>query len=349
MDNDIYVLDTNLNRIDLIEQINTFIWTIRYSDFGDFVLTIPISSFPFQTIVLGNYIENPKSNRLMIIESIGKTRDDSSGESLMEVTGRSLEAFLEQRWVTPNTTEDYWTLTGNVGWIATELVRRICVDATELTANDKIDNLIVLEQDASTVSRTIKLPPTNLYTAVKDLADLDNFGFRIFFNRTTKKFEFRIYRGIDRSATQSVHPKIIFSKEFDNLVNTTQLKTNLQYKNIAIVNSGSRTRIVQLGTGLFRNMNRRVMYVDASDIKDPTNEKLDDRGRLMLRQQKLYNLVEGEVEITPTYVYQIDYEIGDVVTIEDTSGATGKARITEFVTSFDKVDGVRRYPTFEPL
>lgn len=344
---DVYILDATFEKIDLIEGVSSFIWTVRYNTWGDFILTVPISRFPYTSLRTGNYVLNPKSQRLMMIESVLRKRDTQS-EDIIEVRGRSVEAFLEERIVTPNTTEDYWTLTGNVGWIATELVRRICIDATELSSNDKIDNLRYATQDSSTISRTVKIKPSSVYQSVKELCDEDELGFRIFFDEDTKLLTFRVYRGVDRSADQSTNPRVIFSSDLDNLVNGSFLKSVIGYKNVAYVKSKGSIRQVQMGAGPFVDLRRRVLWVDASDIENPTNALLDNRGRLELSQHKYKNLVDGEIDEDRAYTYGVDYSIGDVVTIKTEDGGVGRSRISEIVTVYDS-DGVRTYPTFTSL
>lgn len=343
---DVYILNSSFDSIDLIEGIHSFIWTIRYNSWGDFTMKVPISRFPYTSLQTGNYVWQPTSNRLMMIESVIRNRD--SEEDLIEVTGRSVEAFLEERVVTPNTTDDYWKLTGNVGWIATELVRRICIDATEYSASDKIDNLRFAEQDASTISREVKIKPSNLYVAVKELCDEDNLGFRIFFDIDTKLLTFRVYRGADRSTSQSTNPRVVFSGDLDNMVSGSFLKSVVGYKNVAYVKSKTSIRTVKLSTATLDNMRRRVLWVDASDIENPTNALLDSRGRIELSQYNYKNLVDGEIKLNSSYIYGVDYEIGDVVTIKTEDGGTSKARVTEFVTIFDH-DGFRYYPTFTTI
>lgn len=334
---------TSLDRIDLIEGIVSFVWTTRYDSFGDFVFTVPYGKFEYTSLAVNNYVEIPESRHLMMIESVFPKKTDE-GSDLIEVRGRSLEAFLQERVVTPNTTDDYWTLTGTVGFIATELVRRVCV-VGEFTVNDIIPNLVILEQDASTITRTVKLKPQDLYKSVQDLIKEDKLGVRIYLNRDTKNFEFRVYRGTNRSASQSENNRIVFSEDLGNLSNTNFLKSNVGYKNVAYVNSGSLIRRVQIGSGSFLGMRRRVMYVDASDIKNPTNEKLDNRGRQELAKQPFTLLLDGEIQETRSYRFGIDYFLGDVVSIKGEDGTRREGRITEHVITYDE-NGQRSYPTF---
>lgn len=341
---EIYILDKNFNRIDLIEGVNSFIWTERYNSHGDFILRVPISRFPYNALQVGFYLNNPGSNYLGIIDTVLRKRDSGTSDDYIEVKGRFSEAFLFERVVTPNVAQDYWTLTGTVGYIATELVRRICI-VGEYTTNDIIPNLTHAEQDSSTVTRTVKLKPTDVYTAVKELCDEDRLGFRIFFNYSTKQLEFRVYRGTDRSTTQSTNSKVVFSSDLDTLVNGSFLKSSANYKNIAYVKSKGVIRRVQIENGTFTGLNRRVLWVDASDIENPTNELLDNRGRLELAQHKFTNMVDGEIEKDGPYRYGVDYSLGDVVSLKSEDGTYVRARIVEYITTYDN-DGIRSYPSF---
>lgn len=343
---DVYIRNKNFERIDLIEGVVELIWTIRYQAPGDVVLRVPISRFSYTSLVEGHYVELPSSTRLMIIESVLRDRDN---ENLINVKGRGLESILENRILMPETASaEEWIMTGNVGYVATTAVRRICVEGTGLTANDVIPNFEVLNQDASTISKTVKLKPTDLLKVVTDLCVEDGLGFRLTFDKENKSTSFRIYRGTDHSRSQSINPRVIFSNELENLSQGSLLRSIDDYKNVAYVKSGSLVRRVQIGSGTYSGFNRRVMYVDASDIENPTNALLDSRGRTELANHRKKILMDGEVQETRTYRYGTDYVLGDMVTLQGEDGGFRDARITEYITTYGS-DGVRSYPTFTSL
>lgn len=322
----------------MVEEFVSFIWTSRANAFGDFELKFASAKFPKFTAVSGNYIEYSESNRLMEIETI-KMVTDSEGNSFHILTGRSLERLLLERVVTPNTTKDYWTLTGKVGWIIHELVRRICVDGIEFSPDDKIDNLTIRQLDPSTKTTTVKLQTKTLYEAIQELCEEDSFNFQVYFNRSTKGFEFTLYRGEDRTSS------VVFGDVYDNVSTDEYIHSSLDYKNVAYVRSGTMIRQVVAGSAVPTGSTRRVMYVDASDIEEPTAAKLDARGKLELAKKNRVKLYSAEIDLTRTNVFGIDYNVGDIVAFVDMYGETHPYIVSESVITYDR-EGERKFPTF---
>ena len=338
---EIYILNRNLQRIRYVEKYESFIWTIRRNEAGDCKLVVPLSEYRARYYRTGYYIERPESSRLMRIDRVEK--DSSTGD--VTITASSLEAFLKQRIVPPNyNDEDHWTFYGSVGWVATELVKRICIDG-DYSANDVIQNLSIQEQDASTIQRrVVNEQGANLYDTVQALCAEDDLGFRIFFDRDTLGFVFRVYRGIDRSISQNDRPPVIFSADLDSLTNESFVKSDEDYKNVAYVKYKGGSTAIYDGT-VFASMLRRVMYVDATDIEDPTPEKIEARALIELKKHNRTNLFDGEVQTNRSYTYNVDYEIGDLVTLKSVDDETRNVRVTEFVSVYD-TEGIRYYPTF---
>lgn len=344
---EIYVRNADFDRIDLLEGPTSLIWTERYSEYGEFTLELPSTKVPYSSIAVNRYLENTDSQTLMRIETVER-RHRSQDDDRVIVTGRSFESFLEERYIAPNVDDEHWTIIGNVAWVASQLVKRICVDGTEYSDRDIIPNLIVAPNDLSDVQAEVKQPIKDLYSGVKELCEEDGFGFRIRFDPDTKTHTFKAYRGTDHSSGQNELPVIIFSGDFDVLNNVSTYDSVMDMKNVAYVHAESIIREVYLGSSRPSGLNRRVLYVDANDIKNPTNGKLDSRGRIELRKHRRIRLVDGEVESTPTYKYRRDYSLGSLVDFVDAKGNKSVVRVSEYITTIDE-EGVRSYPTFEAI
>mgnify|MGYP003299574668 CR=1 FL=1 len=98
-------------------------------------------------------------------------------------------------------------------------------------------------------------------------------------------------------------------------------------------------------------------YTDVTNALGEENESLTQdeykqmlwqRGNETLTDHKDSTCFEGECETTSTYVYGVDFFIGDIVQIENEYGHQAKARVTEFVIS-DNTSGSSTYPTFETI
>jgi hypothetical protein len=291
----------------------------------------------------------------------------------MKVSGTSIERLLQDR-IARNTLNDLTTtptmdIVGYPEYIAISLVNSVCY-AGALSSNDIIPYL----QQSGTIGNVVPVPPgytdgtlfgtiqnwtsqisakislTSLYDLVKNLGDTFSFGFRFYKIPDQSKLYFVFYSGNDRTTSQTTFTPVIFGPSFDNLQNISEYTSYKDYKNVAIVFSNNGVRTVY-GIGVntaVSGFDRRVMYVDASDITlaagTDLNNALDQRGLEALGKQKSIFAFDGEITTDNTYKYKEDYYLGDLVEFQNTDGITNIMRVTEQIFISD-AEGVRSYPT----
>lgn len=90
-----YVLDTDLKTIGVIDNYNSFIWTERYAEAGDFEINMPASAELVELLKQDRYLRISDSNEIMIIEGIAIKTENNAPH--MTVTGRSLVSILDRR------------------------------------------------------------------------------------------------------------------------------------------------------------------------------------------------------------------------------------------------------------
>lgn len=100
---DISVLDTDFNILGVIDYYESFIWTDRFRDYGDFELYTTVDSNVLNLCQQDYYLIIPESRHMMIIEGLEITTDAETGNRL-KVTGRSLESILDRRIIWDQTT-----------------------------------------------------------------------------------------------------------------------------------------------------------------------------------------------------------------------------------------------------
>jgi hypothetical protein len=100
-------------------------------------------------------------------------------------------------------------------------------------------------------------------------------GFRITRNGDNSQLFFNVYSGNDRTSSQTLFPAVVFAPVLDNLLNSSYLTSQKQYKNMAYVYcpDGSakvyNTAIDPATSGF----SRHVLYVNATDIVFPDRNK----------------------------------------------------------------------------
>lgn len=352
---EVWILDTDFSSVSVLDTFESLIWTDRYREYGDFEI------FAFPTLQLLNdakddfYLYNPASEHTMIIEHHEVTTDIEEGPRFI-VTGRSLESLLTRRIVWNQT-----TISGSLQNGIKKLITENFI-APEVSER-KITNFVFVD---STDPEITKLTHEQQYTGdiiydvIVDLCNTYDIGFKITLNIDKKRFEFSLYKGKDRSYAQETNPYVVFSPNYENIINSDYTHSIKDYKNV--------TRIGGEGVGVDRKMTtygnasglvRREIFTDARDISSKTDdgEVLSDQDYLNLLQQRgKENLAEyavkegfeGEVEASKMFIYGRDFFLGDCVQVQNEFGMSGTSLVSEIVFSQDK-DGESVFPTFLSL
>lgn len=365
---ELYVLDSLLRRVEVIDRFESLIWTERFAAWGDFELIVYSNPESRKRFMAGVRLAINSSYRVMTVETVENT-NDSEGRSVLKVKGRSIESLLEDRVARPNlngsAASETWDITETPGNVARQMFNTICVTGA-LNQNDIIpfmqpgtifpnDNII---EPPYTI--TWKQEPETLYDAIKNICELYDLGFRLVREFDTSRLYFNIYTGSDRTTSQTIHPSVVFAPELDNLQNTTSLVTIEGAKNAAYVITESSALIVYPDDvdPEVEGFERRLLLVKADDIKitpsdDPLKPPLTaeqvqsamiQRGKEELSKHRSFAAFDGEIDQNSTYKYGIHYQLGDLVEIRNSDGETNNMRVTEQIFVSDR-EGERSYPT----
>lgn len=350
---EITILDKNLTPVAIMDTYESFIWTDRYRECGDFELYTPMTDDILTYIKQDYYLCNRDSEHVMIIESLRISSDTESGNYLT-VTGRSLESILDRRIV--------WgqrTLSGNFQNAVKTLLNENIISPSN---NDrKIDNFIFEASDdpiITSLNVNAQYIGENLYNIIQKLCTEFGVAFKITLN-DNNQFVFKLYAGVDRSYGQTENPYVIFSPNFDNIINSNYIESKSIWKNVTLVGgegegSARKYTTVGSGTGLYR----REIFTDASSVSSKVDDvQLSDEAyAALLQQEGKATLVEnaevisfeGEIEATLMFKYGEDFFNGDIVQVANEYGHETRARIIEMVIS-ENEEGKSIYPTYETI
>lgn len=348
------ILNDKFECVDILDTYESFIWTDRFYKCGDFqCVTIPKKRY-LETLVSGNYIQSYQSEHLMIIEQ-KEIKTSVEVSPSLTIKGRSLESILDRRIVWKQTILD-GKLQGQIKKILNDNV----VNPSD--SSRKIENFIFEEaDDPNIIDLTIQAQYTgdNLYDVICEICESFNIGFKITLNEDNN-FVFKLYSGTDRSYSQNINQYVVFSPDFDNIIDTRYNEDVSEYKNVALIageGEGSDRKTLVIGSDTLSGLNRKELYVDARDIFTTTDdgqeipieeytEQLRQRGISKLSEWIINKVFDGQIESTRMYEYQKDFFIGDIIQLENEFGIASGAQILEFITSIDS-SGVDSYPTFE--
>jgi len=366
---EVYILDTLLRRIDVVDTFISMIWTERFAEMGDFELVTLSNSANRKRFVSDTMIMINSSNRIMRIETIEETSDLEKGVTI-KIKGRELLSILDSRVaVSLNAFTDLidpvWSFINHPpAEIMREIFYSICV-AGDISADDIIPYI----ETEETLYPTDTIPeptdmmdwaqkPASVYSALRDLAETYDLGFRLYKDPNVTKLYFNVYAGSDRTSAQTALPAVIFSADMENLQNTTEYTDNSNQFNVVQViyvykdvdDTDITASVIVSDPDLLLSTNSfdrkaKVHMVTAipEDVVD-IETFLIQTGKEELLKSRPIGAFDGEVDKTTKYVYETDYYLGDLVEIRGNNGSTGYMRVTEQIRIEDAA-GERSYPT----
>ena len=255
--------------------------------------------------------------------------------------------------------------------------------AESVPLRDNNSRIIVDENDEIVLTDSLESEPideiqlkdcefekgTDVLTIVETIVKSRGLGFKITLGNNNN-FVFRLIKGKKRTSDQSEHPMVIFSPRFNNIKNTKFTESySANYKNFVYTEGetykSKKPTIVKTGetTGLLR----REVYVEsevtheteADNVTHETIEKVkktlseDEYQEVLAKDAEKYfrkyqpkTECESEVEPNLTFQYGRDFDIGDILEVQDGTGNKGKVRCKEFIISFSD-SGYEEYPTFD--
>ncbi len=305
-----------LTRIGIIEKYSSMQWLRRYSTSGQFELHCPYNAL----LVPENIIRN--GSEAGIIEKVIITNKQEEG-IMAEVHGRLLLALLSRRII--------WGLAA-YSMTAENVIRQLVIDNT---AAERTLGITVAAAQGFTGNIDYQNSYGNLLDEVSAIAEFAGLGLKVSFPEKV----FSVYKGLDRTASQSVNPRAIFSQRFENVLSSEYLYDKKNYKNVALIaGQGEGAERLTATVGTATGLDRHELYVDARDIgpgtvQDPIDEPtqllmLAQRGNEKLAEHKTSEAFTAEVDPYGNLKYKTDYDLGDIVTVKDL-GISADARITE--------------------
>lgn len=354
-----WILNDKFETVQVIDSFKSFIWTDRYQECGDFELILPLNEEVNLTYVKrGYYFYNADSEHIMMIENFLVTTDLTEGNTV-KITGESLESILKRRIIW-----DPIAFTGGFQNMVKTLLNDSIINPKDLQR--KIDNFTFKDStDARITSLTVDRKyedRENLYEAIVSVCQEKEIGWKVILT-DDHKFEFSLYKGVDRSYAQIPTPWVIFSPTFENLVDSEYLENDEDYLNVCLVtgeDTDNRVEdrdppILHTVIGHHVGLDRRETYVDAGSLTSEedgvtlTSEEkykmMEQAGNEELADHKQVKALSGNVDPYSMFQYGRDYFIGDLVQIENIFGFKGTSTISEYIMSYD-TSGYKAYPTF---
>lgn len=369
---DIYTLDENFLRRDVVDNFISAIWTERYTKAGDVNLVVPLTKENLSRYPEGTFLGLNGTDEVMLIESALAEKNQ------LKLTGPTITQFLTNRVIryTANHADRYYNVTMSPGVAMGFLVNDMCVSGPYVSSSaygidgprQIIQGLQVMDMESTLPAVALAIPYGPIYEALSQLADTYQLGFKMYLVGATPSgytLGFKTYKGADRSSTGQPVDPVRFTPNVDSLTGLKELRSVSKYKNVAyafapsnpvpgVTQSGVAYADGEAATSL--GFDRRALMVFADDL---TTDKvggsaatllavLNQRAADALANNNYIKTVDGELVPQNQFKYGVHYGLGDVVELQSLRGLLQKARVTEYIRSQDAT-GERAYPTISVI
>lgn len=346
---DFNIYDSSGVWVGIIEEPTSAIWTRSYNKPGDFEIYTPATPELLDLIAEDCFITRQGDDGVMVVERLELTTDAEDGD-FVKIKGRSAACLLDRRIVYNQT-----TLIGRADQAVYKLINENAINPSN---TDRKLPLVMDVPDVLADAISAQHTGTNLLEAVEAICAAYGIGFRVVSdNKTELVLRVELYVGKDLRADQAINSPVIFSPEFENLLSTNYAFDVSKLKNVAIVagegEGKARKRAVYgAGAGLMR----REIFVDARDMSTNDGEisasdytaQLEARGAEKLAEAQAVEAFDGEVDTTHTFTLDVDYTVGDIVTVENEYGIRADSRIAAVSEFWDEA-GYSTANTFEGM
>ncbi len=337
------IMNTNFERLAVIDDYSSIIWTKRYYTTGDFELCVPVDQVNTSLFQKHYYVVRDDDDDVGIIEDI-KIQKNADGEELMIITGRFLQSILGRRIISVQT-----NVSGTIDSCINTLINQNVINPSDATR--KINDFVLGTYSFDTRLEA-QYTGDNLLTVIEDLCETYGLGFKVTLN-DQNQFVFELYEGTDHTYDQSVNPWVVFSDQYDNLV-SSEYEENYKDMVTAVLVAGEgegldrRTEWITDGaTGI----NRFELYKDQRDLQSNDGEISDAQYEAMLQEVGKTLLTTYTQGFTGDayfdYDHNKDVHIGDLVVIENTKwNVRVNSRIVEIIESVSESGEHKYIPTF---
>jgi hypothetical protein len=271
-------------------------------------------------------------NRLIMLgndpEKVGIIRaiklDKKGNKESYSVTGYQLKGVFKQRVTIPlaGQATQSWS-NKETETILKELVEQTCID----NAANKFDNLVLDTDQARGIKQYVSTRYKNIAEELEKIGRIGEMGYKLYLDFAAKKWNFEVIPVSNKTAS------VFFSTKFDNIENEVYEENELLMNNYALVGGqgvGAARTIVEVGTAS-TDVELSVQFVDARDTDDA--DELENRG-----EQK--NAANAKVInynckiINNVFEYEVDWDIGDKVTVQNLQLGINLELVVEKVTEF---------------
>lgn len=339
------ILNKNFEKIGLVDDFSSFIWTSRFYKCGDFELVVPADLSHVQLLQIGFYVMKDDDENVGIIEDISLSIDDDQSDQMI-VTGRFLPCILERRIIATQT-QLYGTVSDGIAALINDAI------VYPVIAARKIDNFIINPTNF-TDRLEAQYTGKNLLETIEAICEEKHLGFNVTLS-AENNFVFTLYDGTDRSYSQDKNPRVIFSDEYDNLLTSEYAEQSSGLVTDVLVageGEGIERKTIWASNDNLTGLDRYEIYHDQRNMSTNDGETSDEEYYAQMLQEGLEQITtitkafEGTVYFD-NIEYKKDIFMGDIASIENKKwGVSVDSRLIEIIESIDEAGTYEIVPSF---
>lgn len=340
------VMNTNLERIAVVDDYSSLIWTSRYYDVGDFEICVSVSAENINLFQQGNYVIREDDEHVGIVEKI-MIQKNEDGDEVLIVSGRFLSSIIGRRIISRQTQINDTVSNGIQELMNNEILN-------PQNSARKVSNLVFQSLLTRTDTIDAQFTGQNLLNTIEEICLTYGIGFKTTLN-DQNQFVFSLYEGVDRSYNQSVNPYVIFSDDYDNLISSDYEENYQEMVTDVLVageGEGSARKMLWVSANNDRGLDRYEYFADRRDLQSNDGEIPVAQYNAQLKEAGEECLTKYTTAFTGTVYfnnieYRTDVNVGDICVIENKRwGLYINSRMVEVIESVNESGEYSILPTF---
>lgn len=339
------IMDRDFNRLGLIDQYISFIWTARYYTCGDFVLTVDVNEQIKEWFKKDYYIVRDDDDHVGVIEKVEiEVREDS--QEIVTVSGRFLSSLLGRRIIADQTQLNTIVSHGIYTLIQNNAIMPL-LSARQIPGL-KIGNATFTER------LQVQYTGQNLLETIEEICETYGLGFKTTLSKKNEMI-FQLYKGEDRSYAQTSNPYVVFSDHAGNLISSKYSEDyTATISDVLVAGEGEGIERKKLWVAKEGNsgLDRYEYFHDRRDLSTNNGEISEEDYQKQLKETGLEAITEvttvfeGTVDFR-SVEYKKDVFLGDICVTEYTGWGIGiNGRLVEVIESMSETGEYSINPTF---
>lgn len=346
-----------LDIVGIIDTAKSIIWHSMYYGVGDFEIYAPATDMHLSLLQKDYYVTRPDDLEVGIITNVHVIKSVQDGKMIV-ASGKFAKSLLNRRLIyqLSGTVNKPTILRGNVETNIRNVVSNNIISCSwnikrnmsqiELGAVAGLPQIIVDENGNPTEKQ---VSYQNLQEYTDEVLKEYELASMLILNEANNKLQFVVYNGVNRAVdnTDGNEP-IIFSEEFDNLVESEYSTDNSNEKNFALVGGEGEglQRFYSVVNDNQEGINRKELWVDASSINKKYKDDQDVEHEYTTAEYRALLQAEGKTKLAEfiqvesfsgtintangQWVLNRDFALGDIVTVQDNQiGIYANVRVLE--------------------